>query len=291
MRGVIVAAIGRHLPGLLHQAREQLLWWCAAHRCLMAAPRLTDSQKQELVARYREGETAQALAAAYGCSPNTVSRVVKAALDPEELAALKKQSRSRSAAPAATDLEPLPHQETPVAEVAEVVAVAGDLDPDPEPEAESQPENDDPHALAVDDADDYGDDDSDDADDDGEDEGDDDEALTPAAASGALVEAQPLLPGVLPSSVYLLVDKTVELQPRPLSEFPELGNLPEAEQQLQGLMLYANQRLAKRQCGRTQRVIKFPDSGVLERCSSYLVAQGITRLVLESGALFAIPGA
>ncbi|WP_371413592.1 helix-turn-helix domain-containing protein [Synechococcus sp. CB0101] len=59
----------------------------------MPAPRLNDSQKEELVVRYRQGETAQALAAAYGCSPNTVSRVLKAALDPKEMEAIKRQSR------------------------------------------------------------------------------------------------------------------------------------------------------------------------------------------------------
>jgi riboflavin biosynthesis pyrimidine reductase len=82
----------------------------------------------------------------------------------------------------------------------------------------------------------------------------------------------------------------VELQAKPLREFPELGTLPETEQELQALMLYTNPRQAKRQCGRTQRVIKVPDAGVLERRSSYLVAQGITRLVVEGGSLFALAG-
>jgi hypothetical protein len=100
----------------------------------------------------------------------------------------------------------------------------------------------------------------------------------------------PLTPGALPGSVYLLVDKTVELEPRPLREFTELGSLPAEEQDRRALMLYANPRQAKRQCGRSQRVIKVPDSGLLQRRSSYLVAQGITRLVLEGGSLFAIPG-
>ena len=59
----------------------------------MPAPRLNDSQKEELVVRYRQGETAQALAVAFGCSPNTVSRVLKAALDPGEMEAIKRQSR------------------------------------------------------------------------------------------------------------------------------------------------------------------------------------------------------
>jgi hypothetical protein len=234
----------------------------------MAAPRLTDSQKQELVARYRQGETAQALADAYGCSPNTVSRVVKAALSPEEMAASRKQGRSAKADP-----------------VAELAA----------PDEDVIPADDDAGVLAIEDADEFGDDDDDFAD-----VGlDDDEAdleaelADPAPAfslpQGERPETKPLQPGLLPSSVYMLVDKTVELQARPLREFPELGALPEEELELQALMLFTNPRQAKRQCGRSQRVIKVPDSEVLQRRSSYLVAQGITRLVIEGGALYSLP--
>jgi transposase-like protein len=59
----------------------------------MVASRLSDSQKAELVERFRRGASTQALAEAYGCSPNTVIRAAKAALEPalyEEL----KQKRS-----------------------------------------------------------------------------------------------------------------------------------------------------------------------------------------------------
>ena len=53
------------------------------------------------------------------------------------------------------------------------------------------------------------------------------------------------------------------------------------------MFLYANPRAAKRQCGRSQRVIKVPDSAVFERTSSYLLARGITRLVMD-GSLIAL---
>ena len=235
----------------------------------MAAPRLTDSQKQELVARYRQGETAQSLAEAYGCSPNTVSRVVKAALTPDELAASRQQSRSGKAAPAPP--------------VAVVVAEVEDADADAPDDADEA------GVLAIDDADDFGDDGLDDDDADLE-----AELADPAPAlslpQGERPETKPLLPGLLPSSVYMLVDKTVELQAKPLREFPELGSLPEEEQELQALMLFTNPRQAKRQCGRSQRVIKVPDSEVLQRRSAYLVAQGITRLVIEGGALYSLVG-
>ena len=57
----------------------------------MAATRLTDSQKIEIVARYRAGDVSAELAEAYGCSTNTVSRVVKAGLEPAEYEQLKQQ--------------------------------------------------------------------------------------------------------------------------------------------------------------------------------------------------------
>ena len=52
------------------------------------------------------------------------------------------------------------------------------------------------------------------------------------------VEVQPLQPGCLPNSVYMLVDKVVELDARPLRDFPELGHLEESELDREGLLLY-----------------------------------------------------
>ena len=251
----------------------------------MAASRLNDSQKQELVARYRQGETGQSLALAYGCSANTVSRVVRAALAPEELAALKKQARLLAGSVPADPPAPPAASAIAAPEVESVVS-------EPEPAVAAQVvERDASGVLAIDDADDFGDDGLDEF---GEDDIESGEAPgLPAPVSSAGQPAAvpvPLTPGALPGSVYLLVDKTVELEPRPLREFTELGSLPAEEQDRRALMLYANPRQAKRQCGRSQRVIKVPDSGLLQRRSSYLVAQGITRLVLEGGSLFAIPG-
>ncbi|MFZ9216662.1 MAG: helix-turn-helix domain-containing protein [Vulcanococcus sp.] len=253
----------------------------------MAAPRLTESQKQELVARYRQGETAQALASSYGCSPNTVSRVLKAGIDADELASLKKQSRSKTAPQAAPALAVEPVAEAPEPEDEEQSLSA------PVAELDAQP------AASLEDDEEYGDDIDEYIDDGIEDsfEDDDDEEVSSTfnlkaggASTQALVDPIPLLPGLLPSSVYMLVDKVVELQAKPLNEFPELGSLPETEQERQALMLYTNPRQAKRQCGRSQRVIKVPDSDVLQRRSSYLVAQGITRLVVEGGLLYSLPG-
>ena len=354
----------------------------------MAATRLSDSQKQELVARFRGGETSAALAESFGCSANTVSRVVRTALDPEEYEALKQQ-RTRPAIPVADpagetslqlplgaegaggedglatsppgesattshlsppDQEPatpasgapaeatdglasgipgaplpgssepgVPEQQPPFgAWVRQQVGGVGQASapdfgaPGPEADRLDPAAGDQGHAaLAIDDADDFAEDPGDDEGDEG-DEGDGAEdgdsvlgsygdprggdgqtfvvlPLGQAIEDRPSLTVQPLEPADLPASVYMLVDKTVELDIKPLRDLPELGALPDGEGDRQALVVYANPRQAKRYCGRNQRVIKVPDSGVLARTAPYLLSQGVTRLVVE-GALYSLPG-
>jgi hypothetical protein len=305
----------------------------------MAATRLTDSQKSELVARYCDGAASQELAEAYGCSLNTVTRVVKATLTPSDYEQLKQQrARGGGKAPqikgdllnGAAPQAPEPPQDTEEAEIASPqIALESDLPSGLHPRAaeaeiqrelESAPERVTPPALdtalgldsdpapeaplvlAIADADDFGEDsDADDCDVDDLDaddsEGDSDAFVehfvaVPIALVGQSFQpvlCQPLGDAALPASVYMLVDKAVELQAKPLSDFPELGQLPADEEGRQALMVSANPRQAKRHCGRTQRVIKVPDTRILERTAPYLVAQGITRVVME-GSLYSLPG-
>lgn len=251
----------------------------------MAATRLTDSQKTEIVARYRAGEGSAELAEAYGCSTNTVSRVVKAGLEPAEYEQLKQQrNRPLKAAPE------LPAPELLAPEPVELEPVEPELVA-PKPELPEPSDDDDDHVvLAIEDADDFGDDAND------LDFADDDLADQFVAVPLLLVDhvgeparCQPLADAPLPASVYMLVDKTVELQAKPLKDFPELGQLPAGEEGRQALMVFANPRQAKRHCGRTQRVIKVPDTRILERTAPYLLAQGISRVVME-GSLYSLPG-
>ena len=248
----------------------------------MAARRLSDSEKQELVGRYKAGESTAALAESFGCSPNTVSRTVKALLPPEAYAALK-ASRQKGGT-VAVAAQPL--LEIPPLDVPSSVDAASAESATPETSAEEL-SADESSSLALDDAADFAEA--------SDDQGSALEELVPmdvftelvpligvAGLSGsAPMETQPLSPGVLPDSVYMLVDKVVELDARPLRDFPELGPLDTVDQDRQGLLLFANPRAAKRQCGRSQRVIKVPDTTVFERTSSYLLKRGITRLVME----------
>ena len=260
----------------------------------MAASRLTDSQKSELVQRYRQGQSSADLAVAYGCSPNTVSRTVKAALDPTEYKRLKRQRGRGVQADAPVQRDPI-SQSRPDPEPELDLQAEADLVPEVAADASeadaSEPDNsDDGTILAIEDADDFADDDSDSEDDgDGEDDIFTPVAVLPLAINHDPVAVQPLTACEFPDSLYMLVDKTVELQARPLREFTELGQLPPDEEELQALQLFANPRQAKRHCGRTQRVIKMPDPEVFMRRASYLQVKGITRLVVE-GNLYALPG-
>jgi len=390
----------------------------------MAATRLSDSQKQELVARFCGGASLQQLATLFGCSPTTVSRTAKAAIDLAEYELLLKQLKAQRVGSSRGDgglvgelpleieededgarPEAIPASEGPVdcgdateigdaseigdgdgddvaaaltpsepgerlelattvssyglEEPAEAVAEPAVVPAVPRPilgrrrrsgatSATSLSDKDQapadlsggagletdfagaqpplgtlplpanapdsgvgptptdlvtaagPGELAIDDADDFGAEDAED----GEDDLSDDPGEEICFAQGetfvaipvgpiiddlAIHEAVPFSAAVLPSSAFLLVDKTVELQARPLRELPELGRLAADELDRQALVVFVNPRQAKRQCGRTQRVIPLPDPSLLERTAPYLMAQGITRLVIE-GALYALPG-
>ena len=243
----------------------------------MGPRRLSDSQKQDLVGRYKAGESTAALAALFGCSSNTVSRTVRALLPADAYEALKASRQKGGVVAPVTASSDLPLQTA----AADVVVENGD-----------SVQDDDGSSLALDDADDFGEDLEDEI-------GDDDSVsvetfteLAPLAGSGDLsgrhrTEALAFSAGVLPASVYMLVDKVVELDARPLREFPELGLLDETELERKGLCLFNSPRAAKRQCSRNQRVIKVPDTGVFARTSSYLLARGISRLVME-GQLIAL---
>ena len=263
----------------------------------MAPSRLNDNHKQRIVERYRSGDTSAQIAAAYDCSTNTVSRTVRSLLSPEEYAELKAQRSTKSSGLEGSK------PEIDTAEGSRPESAQTSLE-DSRTEAPCAKEEggeetggidghgDKQRSLAVDDAGDIAGADLDD----NETFNTEDEnvfheiAVLPVdlpQVTTRQVICRPFASELLPESVYMLVDKTVELDPRPLSEFPELGLSDPSEQQRQALCLYASPRAAKRQCGRSQRVIKVPDTQVFEQTSSYLLARGITHLVVE-GSLFAL---
>ncbi len=278
----------------------------------MAGIRLTESQKRELVEGYRSGKSTISLAESYGCSANTVNRTVKALLPQDEYTALK-AFRSRGDliknsgisdsldAPNQKPLEKVgftkedfDKNKNPGDKIARPIdeEVVTGIDVDLEKEASGP--------LALDDADDFGSSSDDDSSNDELPEPD----LENDSSSEVFQEIVPLTTSfnshaqqdlgcesisgdVLPETVYMLVDKTVELDIRLLKDFPELGFLSEGDQERQVLRLFVNQRSAKRHCGRNQRVIKIPNTTIFKLSKPFLLARGVTRLLVD-GAVVAL---
>ena len=262
----------------------------------MVARRLNSSQKQEILEGYRSGKTAVALAKDYDCSPNTVVRTVKGMLPSEEYFMLKESRLKESAL--SQEEDKLNNKEENSDNIS--YSIASPLKEKSEESVNN--ENEISHInSALKDSNEFG------ADlEEGEDISRDDftpvdlnietnndefNELIPLVSSFGFeseeqkVSWKPLVKGLLPEVVYMLIDKKIELDSKPLSAFPEWSFLPDDEKSKQAICLFSNQRSAKRSCDRSQRVIKVPDSNVFVLSTPYLLLKGITRIILEDSLI------
>lgn len=118
------------------------------------------------------------------------------------------------------------------------------------------------------------------------DDDDDDEPETPVivkrrSSTGALVQVLPLSEASLPKTCYLVIDRASELITRPLREFGDLGQIPAQEVHQKTLPVFDNHRVARRFSTNRDRVIKVPDSRMLQKARYHLQAKGITRLLVD----------
>ncbi|MEG4576459.1 hypothetical protein QUA56_27850 [Microcoleus sp. N3A4] len=102
-----------------------------------------------------------------------------------------------------------------------------------------------------------------------------------------LIQVLPLSEASVPKICYLVVDRAAELITRPLKAFGELGQIPAAEIREKTLAVFDNHRVARRFATRNQRVFKIPDGRLLQKAAPYLLAKGITRLLID-GQVYSI---
>ncbi len=113
---------------------------------------------------------------------------------------------------------------------------------------------------------------------------DDDDLLSIQTAQ--LLRVRPFEEADMPRTCYLVIDRAAELVVRPLGDFGDLGNLPEAKTMT--LPIFDNHRVAKRfATDRTQRVIKVPDSQIFYKTAYQLRSKGITHLFVD-GQLYSL---
>ena len=262
----------------------------------MISRRLTKIQKDEILEAYRAGENTNTLAEKYSCSANTINRTVKTLLSSDDYKLLKdKRSKSsknkikllsaKSLDTKLEDLEEINTLNSPHLKINENIQsikneddfYASDFEEIAflpiEEHTKAELKNNDNSDLSKNNLDSEN----------------KFEEIVPLVSSFDFekeeLDFEILNQENLPECVYMIVDKKVELEVRSISDLPEWSFLPDNELQRNAILLFSNQRTAKRSCSRNQRVIKVPNTSVFEVSKSYLLEKGITRLILEDSII------
>ena len=84
-----------------------------------------------------------------------------------------------------------------------------------------------------------------------------------------------------PNTVYMIVEKTIELEVKLLKNYPEWEFLSHEDLNRKTIQIFFDLKVAKRSCNKDQKVIKVPNTNVFKIVSPILLSRGITRIVSE----------
>ena len=84
-----------------------------------------------------------------------------------------------------------------------------------------------------------------------------------------------------PKTVYMIVDKKIELEIKLLKDFPEWRFLPEEDLNRKTIQIYFDKNNAKKNCNKDKKLIKVPNTEVFKIASKMLLSRGISRIVNE----------
>ena len=82
-----------------------------------------------------------------------------------------------------------------------------------------------------------------------------------------------------PQTVYMVVDKKIELDIKLLRDFPEWQFLSQQELDRKTIQVFYDMKIAKRFCNKEQKIIKVPNTNVFEIVAPFLLNRGISRIV------------
>lgn len=85
----------------------------------------------------------------------------------------------------------------------------------------------------------------------------------------------------LPKKVYMIVDKTIELETRYLKEYPDWQFLSKEELNRKTIQIFFDLKVAKRFCNANQKVLKVPNTDVFRLVAPFLLEKGISRIVSD----------
>ena len=82
-----------------------------------------------------------------------------------------------------------------------------------------------------------------------------------------------------PKTVYMIVDKKIELETKYLKEYPQWQFLSKDELERKTIEIYQDIKIAKSFCSKEQKVIKVPNTNVFKLVAPILSARGISRII------------
>ena len=258
----------------------------------MIARRLREKEKIEILEGYRAGMKTNELAKKYTCTSATINRIVKTLLSKDEFSLLKDKRLKNNQNKSESFLETgiindktdkkikdsfLSHNHENNQE-GSLSDMSNEFDKNED--RESEPEIiDNNHEIFDETATDN------------QNENNDFKEVAPLVSSFGFeakeqkVDCNILDQDILPECVYMIVDKKVELEYQPISDLSEWSFLPEDELKRYAILLYSDQRSAKRNCSRNQRVIKIKNTNVFQISKSHLLLKGITRLIIDDSLI------
>ena len=89
----------------------------------------------------------------------------------------------------------------------------------------------------------------------------------------------PLSDVTFPKTVFMIVDKNVELEIKSLKDYPKWQFLSEDELKRKSIEIYSELKIAKSFCSKEQKVIKVPNPNVFSIVANRLLSKGISRIV------------
>ena len=93
------------------------------------------------------------------------------------------------------------------------------------------------------------------------------------------VSSKPIDSINLPSIVYMIIDKKIELNIKLLKEYPEWQFLPQEDLNRKTIQIYSDLKIAKKICNSDQKVIKIPNSNIFKLVAPFLIQRGISRII------------
>ena len=258
----------------------------------MVSRRLTRIDKIEILEEFRSGETANNLSKKYNCSANTINRTVKTLLTKEEYILLK-EKRLKIKKTKIKEYEI--HETNKESEVLEdgKCQLKYSLDSEDDKIDLKYKNNNIDHKIRLESNNikSFPNDKADVVDLDSNYYENKFEEIVPLLSSFGFdtkeqkVDCKNLDMVTLPDSLYMLVDKKIELESSSISDLPEWSFLPESELERRAILLFPNKRSASRNCSKNQKVLKIPDTGIFKISKPYLLSKGITRLIIEDSLI------